>query len=233
MFLQRRGHDPVRSRQSIGKHAQELQGKLDLTWTIAEQSAALYVRLLSEQLQCLPGVYAVSPQSLRERLERIPLIVLPGSPPSRVALSRVMQPNDLSAEAAYRDLLARTASVAGAEEVSSSGEHLQEVAEDAVARLVAELPVRAGGSAAALVVGQALGTFISAGVIAWSAISHDLKRPEIESQLRAALGDGLEGMWQALMEDPQTGVLYPVNHMSQQIETALFPVIQRQPALPF
>jgi len=201
--------------------------------TITEQSAALYVRLLSEQLQCIPGMYAVPPQSLRNRLERFPLIVLPGRPPSRVPLSRVMQLNGLSGEDAYQALLARTASAADAEELSSSGEHLQEVAEDAVARLVAELPVRAGGSAAALVVGQALGMFISAGVVVWSAVSHDLKRPEIESQLRAALGAGLDEMWQALMEDPETGVLYPVDHMSRQIETALFPVIQHQAELPF
>jgi len=201
--------------------------------TITEQSAALYVRLLSEQLQYIPRVYAVPPQSLRKRLERIPLIALPDSAHSRADLSRVMEHNELSGDPAYQALLAQITSVAGAEEMASNGEPLQEVAEGAVARLVAELPVRAGGSAAALVVGPTLGIFISAGVVAWSAISHDLKRPQIESQLRTALDAGLEGMWQALMEDPETGVLYPVNHMSQQIETALFPVIERQPALPF
>lgn len=40
--------------------------------------------------------------------------------------------------------------------------------------------------------------------------------------MRAALDAGLNDMWQTLMEDPELGVLFPVNHMSEQIEKGLF-----------
>jgi hypothetical protein len=201
--------------------------------TITEQSAALYVRMLSAQLRCIPGIHPVTQRSLKKRLEEIPLILLPGNPARRTALSRVLEHDDLSGDATYQALLARTRPVAGASDVSRNPEPLQEVAKDAVARLVTGLPVRAGGGAAALVIGEALGLFISAGVIAWSAISHDRNRAEMESRLRAALDVALRTMWQVLMQDPETGVLYPVRHMSQQLGAALFPVIGRQPALPF
>ena len=84
-----------------------------------------------------------------------------------------------------------------------------------------------------MVVGEALGLFISAGITAWSAISHDQERPEIESRLREALDVGLDDMWQTLMEDPELGVLFPVNHMHQQIETGLFPADEPEPLTPF
>ena len=84
-----------------------------------------------------------------------------------------------------------------------------------------------------MVVGEALGLFISAGITAWSAISHDQQRPEIESRLREALDAGLDDIWQTLMEDPEQGVLFPVNHMRQQIETGLFPAEEPEPLTPF
>ena len=98
---------------------------------------------------------------------------------------------------------------------------------------IGELPVRAGGGAAATVIGEALGLVVSAAVAAWSAISHDRQKPEIESQVRVALNDGLEQMWAILMEDPELGVMYPVNHMSGQIEAGLFAVSEPEADLPF
>jgi hypothetical protein len=95
------------------------------------------------------------------------------------------------------------------------------------------MPVRASGGAAAIVVGEALGLFVSGAVLAWSAASHDQQIPEIESLLRTALNDGLDQMWKILMEDPEMGVLYPVNHMHEQIEVSLFPVSGLEPNLPF
>jgi len=201
--------------------------------TITEQAAALYVRLLSEQLRCLPKVQAVPPRSLRKKLEQIPLITLSGSPPGDVSLSQAFDHDDLAGVPAYDQLIARANSVGNPESSSMKEERLQVVAEDSFTRLVAELPVRAGGSAAALVVGEALGLFISVGVAVWSAISHDQKQPEIESKLREALDVGLDNMWQTLMEDPELGVLFPVNHMSEQIETGLFPAYETEPVLPF
>ena len=53
--------------------------------------------------------------------------------------------------------IARANSVENPESSSMKGERLQVVAEDSVTRLVAEVLLIAGGSAAALVVGEALG----------------------------------------------------------------------------
>jgi len=82
-------------------------------------------------------------------------------------------------------------------------------------------------------VGEVVGLFVSAGVAAWSAISHNQDKPEIESQLRQALDVGLNDMWQILMENPPLGVLSPVNHMNQEIEMCLFPARMHDPTLPF
>ena len=201
--------------------------------TITERAAALFVRLLSEQLQCIPKIHSVSLRSLQQKLERVPLITLSGTRSGTVSLLQVFEQDHLDEVPAYDALLAHADSVAGQESSSPQKESLQVVAEDTVARLVAQLPVRAGGSATGLVIGEALGMFIAAGVAAWSAISHDQERPEIESQLRQALDAGLEDMWQRLMEDPELGVLYPVNHMSQQIEMAIFPENKPVPVMPF
>jgi len=201
--------------------------------SISKQAAALYVRLLSMQLQCLPKTHAVPPRSLDKKLKQIPLITLPGNPPLSAFLSQVFEHDDLAGVAAYDALIARVNSIESQENSSPKKERLQMVAEDSVARLVAQLPVRAGGGTVAMVVGEALGLFISAGITAWSAISHDQERPEIESRLREALDAGLDDMWQTLMQDPELGVLFPVNHMRQQIETGLFPADEPEPVMPF
>ena len=201
--------------------------------TITEQAAAHYILLLSEQLQCLPKMHAVPLLSLQKKLEWIPLIAPSGKPPSSAPLSLVMQQTDLAGTPAYDVLIGHADSVDSPENTTPNETRLQRVAEDTVARLVAELPVRAGGGSAALVVGEALGLFISAGVSVWSAISHNQARPEIESQLRVALDAGLEDIWQTLMDDPQQGVMFPVNHMNQQIELGLFPTDRPELVLPF
>ena len=46
---------------------------------ITRQTTALYIQLLSQQLQCLPRMFAVQPRSLRNRLQQVPLITLTGS----------------------------------------------------------------------------------------------------------------------------------------------------------
>jgi hypothetical protein len=200
---------------------------------ITEQTTALYVQLLSRQLQYIPKVYAVSPQSLKQKLEQIPLITLSGDKLNNISLSFLLERNNLAGVAAYEALLAHADSKATNKRLSPGKEPLQVVVEDTVARLVADLPVRAGGSAVALLVGESLGLFISAGVTAWSINSHDQKKPGIELQLRQALNAGLDDMWERLMKNPRLGVMFAVNHMSQQIETGLFPLREPDALLPF
>lgn len=191
---------------------------------ISEQSAAQYVRMLSEQLQYIPEMYSVSLPSLQQKLERISLIKLHDEKAKGVSLSVLLERASLTGVGAYDSLLAQTGVSSVQGKYATRKEPLQVVVEDTVARLVAELPVRAGGSAAALLAGETLGLFISAGVVAWSMNAHEQKKPDIESQLSSALDSGLNQMWERLMKDPELGVLFPVNHMQRQIEKSLFPV---------
>lgn len=200
---------------------------------ITQQIAAQYVRLLSEQLQCIPKMYSVPLRSLQQRLEQIPLITLSGSHANGEPLSILLERNNLAGVAVYGSLLAYADAIATQENSSPGKEPLQVVVEDTVARLVADLPVRAGGGVVALAVGESLGLIISAGVTAWSINAHEQKKPEIASQLRQALDVGLHEMWERLMKDPKLGVMFPVNHMYQQIETRLFPAYEPEVEMPF
>ena len=94
---------------------------------ITAQAAALYVRLLSEQLRCLPKMHAVPPASLRIKLRQIPLITLSGSPPSGACLSQAFDHEDLAEVPAYVLLIARANSVENPESSSMKGERLQVV----------------------------------------------------------------------------------------------------------
>jgi len=190
---------------------------------IAEHTAEQYVQMLSEQLQGIPKMYSVSPLSLQQKLELISLIKLHDTKPQGVSLSLLLERTNLTGVEAYDTLLAQ-AGVSSIQGNSAPDKApLQIVVEDTVARLVADLPLRAGGGAAALLAGETLGLFISAGVVAWSMNSYEQEKPEIESQLRSALDSGLDQMWERLMKEPKSGVLYPVNHMRRQIEASLFP----------
>ena len=190
--------------------------------TISKQTAALYVRLLSDQLRCIRQTYAVPSQSLHHQLRQIPLIALAGAKPTTVSLSEVVDRSDLAGMPAYDALIDHADSPGDPENLSADNRYMEFVAEDSVARHLEQLPVRAGGGAAATLVGEALGLFISVGIAAWTAAAHEQEKPEIESQLKGALDAALEDMWRSLMEDRELGVLYPVNHMSRQIETGLF-----------
>ena len=201
--------------------------------TISRKYAAEYVRLLSAQMAYLPDHHAISRPSLTKMMQRIPLIAGNETLSMSIPLSTLLMRSDLTGMPAYEALFDDQGSPDDGEKVSLENGQLKGVAEDTVARLVAELPVRAGSGTAALIVGEAVGLFISAGVTAWSAMSHERDKPEIESQLRAALDAGLEKMWRLLMEDPERGVLSPVNTMNRQLETALFPISEPEPAMPF
>ena len=191
--------------------------------TISRQTAALYVQLLSDQLQCIQQTHAVPSRSMRKKLGQIPLIALAGTTQTSASLSAAIDHDGLMETPAYRALIDHAGFAGDPEKVSGNDRYLEFVAEDSVARHLEKLPVRAGGGAAATFVGEALGLFISVGIAAWTAAAHDQEKPEIESQLQGALDAALEDMWLSLTEDAEVGVLYPVNHMSRQIEAGLFP----------
>ncbi len=191
---------------------------------ITEQAAALYISLLAEQLQRLPAMHRVSVRSLRKKLEPITLVSISANGQNGMPLSLLLERNDLTGVAAYDALLTHADTVATRANSSLGKDNLQIVVDDTVARMVADLSLRAGGAAASMVLGQSLGLVFSAGISAWSISSHEQEKPEIERQLRQALDAGLKSLWQRLMEDPVLGVLLPINHMSSQIEILLFPI---------
>ena len=191
---------------------------------ITEQAAALYISLLAEQLQRLPAMHRVSVRSLRKKLEPITLVSISASGQKGLSLSLLLERNNLNGMPAYDALLTHADSVATRENSSPGRDNLQIVVDDTVARMVADLSLRAGGAAASMVLGPSLGLIFSAGITAFSISSHEQEKPEIERQLRQALEAGLKSLWQRLMEDPVLGVLLPINHMSSQIEILLFPI---------
>jgi hypothetical protein len=95
------------------------------------------------------------------------------------------------------------------------------VAKRASEGMVARLGPAVGASAAAAVVGGVAGVAISLGAAGFGAIAHEKERPEIEALLRESLDAALGDMWLNLMEDPASGVLAGVHHISGQIEGAL------------
>ena len=211
----------------------EPAGKEGHPQMITEQTAALFVRLLSEQLQCLPKTYRVSRRALDRDLRQIPLISPQESQTDSISLSQLLVHRDLAGAPGYDALVTRTGSVGERENPALDNTRLRAVIDDTVARLLAELPVRAGGNAVGLTLGEALGLFVGAGITVWSAISHEESKPEMELQLREALREGLDQMWQVLMEDPELGVVYPVRHMKGQIDTGLFDSNEPDSVMPF
>ena len=193
----------------------------------------MYVRLLSIQLQRMPKRHGIPARSLRQSLRRIPLISLSGSRPASAMLSEVFDHSDLTGTPAYAVLISLSEPAEGPLESSSGKGRLDAVAEDSVSQYFADLPVHAGGGAAATVVGEALGLFISIGLATWSAVTHDQEKPALESSLKEALDAGLQDMWHKLMEDPKRGVLYPVRHMNGQVESGLFTVGEPDVVVPF
>jgi hypothetical protein len=86
---------------------------------------------------------------------------------------------------------------------------------------VARLATSGGASAAAAAVGGVAGVVISLGAAGFGAIRHEQERPEMEAQLRESLDAALDDLWHSLMEDPATGVMAGVHHLSEQLEGRL------------
>ena len=62
---------------------------------------------------------------------------------------------------------------------------------------------------------------ISLGAAGFGAIAHETARPALEAQVRETLNSALDERWHSLMEDPATGVMAEVHHISAQIEGSL------------
>ena len=138
------------------------------------------------------------------------------------SLYEVLQAADLAALPAYETLLRQLAAINGGVGPTASADGLDRVAGRAVAELVEPMALRGGATATAAIVGGFWGVLISAGAAAWSVAEHDRDKLAMEAQLRGNLDAMLDVMWQDLVEDTRGGVTAVVQHMSTQIEQAVF-----------
>jgi hypothetical protein len=188
---------------------------------IRAKATQRYVRLLGEQLQAIPRRYGVPPEQFDRRLEDIPAIALAPPAAHNASLYQVVHADPLDTLPAVVALTAHIRKAAGGAGGGPSDARISPVAKRASERLVARLATSGGASAAAAAVGGVAGVVISLGAAGFGAIRHEQERPEMEAQLRESLDAALDDLWHSLMEDPATGVMAGVHHLSEQLEGRL------------
>jgi hypothetical protein len=199
---------------------------------VMDEATAGYLRELKDSLDPLPFEYRIPVAAFNQHLESIPAIVVLAVPLQDASLYEVLQAADLSALPAYETLLTQIAALNGGVGPTASADGLDRVAGRAVTELVEPMALRGGATAAAALAGGFWGVLISAGATAWSVSEHEHDKFMMEAQLRGNLDTMLEVMWQELVEDTHAGVTAVVQHMSAQIELAVFQPPQA-PLIPY
>ncbi len=190
--------------------------------TVLQETTARYLQEIKDRLEQLPFEYSIPVAALNQHLKFIPAIVVPEAILQNASLYEVLQATDLSVLPAYKTLLAQIAALSDGVTPTSSTDGLDRVARAAVSELLEQITLRGGVTAASVFMGGYGGILISAGVITWSAAKHVHDKPKMEAQLSNNLDIMLDVMWQDLVEDPLSGVTSVVQHMSSQIEYAVF-----------
>lgn len=200
---------------------------------ISRQATALYVQLLSAQIQAIPGRYGVPADQFERRLAAIPVIALAPPATQGASLGQLVHTQAIADLPAYTALLAQIRNAGGGLGAEPSDARISLVAEQAAERLVARLAIGSGASAAAAAVGGVAGMVISLGAAGIGAIAYETQRPELEAQIRESLHAVLNEMWHGLMENPATGVMAVVYHISGQIAASIaltaLPTLKREP----
>lgn len=189
--------------------------------TIRRQTTALYVRLLAEQIPGIQLRYGVPVKQFERRLKAIRAIVLAPPPAPSTSLYELVHARPLDSLAAYAALLARIKQAGSGVGAGPSDATISPVAQQSAEKLLARLAVSGGASAAAAALGGVAGMVISLGATGIGAIAHAKERPELEAQLRQTLDAALDEMWHSLLEDPSSGVLAGVHHISGEIAGSL------------
>ena len=194
---------------------------------VRDQATKLYVQLLSKQLRRIPQRHGVPSAQFDRRIKDVPAIALTPHPDRNASLYQIVHADPLATLPAYVGLIAQIRQDAGSAGVGPSDARISPVAKRAAEKLEAQLATRGGAGVAAAAVGGVAGVIISLGAAGYGVIAHENERPNMESQLRETLNPVLDDMWVSLMEDPATGVMAGVNHISQQIEGSLAkPIMQ-------
>jgi len=210
-YLQEQYHDRV-----LAPVAKEIDPDL-----VREQATKLYVQFLGKQLQGIPQRYGVPSDQFDQRIRGVPAIALSPHPAQSASLYQIAHADPITKLPAYVALIAQIRKDAGGAGVEPSDTRISPVAERASKEMEAKLATSGGASAAAAVVGGVPGMIISMGAVGFGAIEHENERPKMEAQLRENLTPVLDDMWRNMMEDPVTGVMAGVHHISEQIKGGL------------
>ena len=182
------------------------------------RATALYIQLLGEQLQGIPGHYGIPPDQFDRRLEHIPAIALAPPAAHNASLYQIVHADPIAGLPAFAALIDRVRKDAGGAGAGLSDARISPAAKRVSEKLMAKLAISGGASAAAAAVGGVAGMVISLGAAGFGVIAHENERSEMEAQLREELNPALDDMWHSLMEDPVIGVMGGVNHIAEQIE---------------
>jgi hypothetical protein len=194
-----------------------------------EDTTDNYLQLLNDRLDPLPSAHGIPVDAFNQHLGTIPGIVVSAAPRQDASLHEILQAVELSDLPAYEALLMQIAAVNDTPDQTPAPDRLHAVARRAVSKLVDTLALRGGATAASTILGGFWGLLISMGSATWSALEHEHDKPALEAQLEDNLDAALEVMWQDLGEDKHGGVTAVVQHMSDQIETALIHLQQTPP----
>lgn len=182
------------------------------------QATRLYVQLLGEQLQEIARRNNVPADQFAHRMKEIPAISPGRQASQRASLYQILHTDPLTRLPAYTAMTDQIQSVTGSTGSDPSDTSLSPIARQASERLLARLAVSSGASAASAVVGGVPGIVISLGAAGLGIIAHESERPELEAVLRESLNAAMGDLWNHLVDDPATGVMAMVNHISEQIE---------------
>ena len=185
---------------------------------IADKSAAVYTRVLANQIRVIPDRYQIPVAAFHGKLKVIPAIELSIRPPQNASLYQILTADDLVDMPAYKNLAAQNYSLANGSVFRSTRSKLDAVAEQSADKIAGKIVLKGGGAAAAAIAGGGLGVVISAGFTAWSMIEYEKDRPSLEAELRENLWMALNETSRILLEDRDQGVLAAVHHMSLHIE---------------
>jgi hypothetical protein len=188
---------------------------------VSEQATNLYVKLLAAQLPAIPRRYEVPLAQFERRLQTIPAISAATPAAQNASLYCLVHSDPIAALPSYASFLERLRERRAGLGAGPSDTRLSPIAERAAERLIDQLAIKSGASAAAAALGGVAGMVISLGAAGFGAIAHAQEKPALEAQLRATLEVVQAEMWQQLVEDPASGVLAGVHDITEQIEHGL------------
>lgn len=188
---------------------------------IRRQATQRYVQFLSAQLKGIPQRYGVTAAQFDRRLKDIPAISLAPPPAHSVSLYQIVHADPLDTLPAYVALIAQIRKDASSVGGGPTDSRISPLARRTNDKLAAKLAASGGASVAAAAFGGVAGVMISLVSAGWGAMAHEEERPEMEARLRESLSTALDEMCFSLLEDPATGVMAGVFHLSGQIEASL------------